>query len=443
MRLFGLLLILIAFLVPAFGFADLAQRHDAAAIFSQYLGACALIAMAIAQLLATRLAGLEAVFGGMDRIYVLHKWLAIVAVVCVLLHDTIDADIDGIGRETWLTETAETLGEISLYSLLVLATVSVATFVPYHLWKITHKVMGTVFAAGALHFIFILKPFANGDALALYILAFCSAGVLAYIYTLLPIAAYKGWRGYTVTAVEPTGDAVAVTLTPTGRGLRHRAGQFAFVTFDLPDLGEVHPFTISKAPDNAGVVRFTIKALGDYTQAVSRALAQGVQARVSRPFGHFHLDRSPGDQIWIASGVGITPFAAWAPAVGDIDGNVHLFYCVRSRALAPHLRELETLAARHPNFHLHVIESQTAGRLRPEDIAVHIPTGREAVGVAFCGPKDMREAFRHGLARLGFAPRRLRYEEFEIRSGLGLRKLAAWLIARFGAGEPARRRRPA
>lgn len=429
MRILGLTLIVIAFVIPAYWFADLAQRYDATAVFSQYLGACALIAMSFSQLFATRLAGLEAIFGGMDRIYVLHKWLAIIAVACVLLHDTIDADIDGLGRETWLTDTAETLGEISLYSLLVLATVSVATFVPYHLWKATHKFMGAVFAAGALHFMFILKPFANGDVLGLYILAYCGVGVLAYLYTLLPIGALKGWRSYVVSAVEPTGDGIAVTLKPDGRGMRHRAGQFAFVSFDLPGLREVHPFTISKAPDDDATVRFTIKGLGDYTQALAADIGIGVTARVSRPFGHFHCDNTR-DQVWIASGIGITPFVAWAKSVGDVKGDVHLFYCVRSRALASHLRELETLAVRHANFHVHLMESQTMGRLTPNAVAAHITASRSNVGVAFCGPKAMREAFRHGLAAHGFSPRHFRYEEFEIRSGLGLRKLAAWLSRR-------------
>jgi len=40
---------------------------------SQYFGSAALIVMAISQLLATRFRVLEVIFGGLDRIYVLHK----------------------------------------------------------------------------------------------------------------------------------------------------------------------------------------------------------------------------------------------------------------------------------------------------------------------------------------------------------------------------------
>ena len=289
MRSIGLLIIALAFAVPLNWFAGLAQRHDTVALLSQYFGVCALIAMGLSQVMATRLAGLEAIFGGIDRIYVLHKWLGIAAMALVLLHDTIDAEMNGLGPETSLSELAETLGEISLYALLILVVISITTFVPYHLWKYSHKLMGGFFAASALHFLFIQKPFANSDPLGLYVLAFCIAGVVAYIYTLLPIDLFKGWRRYTVNAVTHNGDAVTVTLSPVGRGHRHRAGQFAFLRFQAPASREIHPFTISKAPDDDRSLRFTIKSLGDYTGSLGSSIEQGLRASVSRPFGHFRL----------------------------------------------------------------------------------------------------------------------------------------------------------
>ena len=60
--------------------------------------------MAWGQILSTRLRGIETVFGGLDRVYVLHKWAGIIAMIAVLLHDTIDADMRDLGRETALNE---------------------------------------------------------------------------------------------------------------------------------------------------------------------------------------------------------------------------------------------------------------------------------------------------------------------------------------------------
>ena len=105
----------------------------------------ALIARAISQTIATRIPPVEWLFGGLDRAYVLHKWLGIGALAAILLHDTIDADMAGLGREALLTEAAETAGEIALYGFLVLVVITVATFVPYHLWRWTHRLMGVFF----------------------------------------------------------------------------------------------------------------------------------------------------------------------------------------------------------------------------------------------------------------------------------------------------------
>lgn len=49
------------------------------ALFSQYLSTLALILMAWAQIMATRAAGIEALMGPLDRVYVLHKWSGIIA----------------------------------------------------------------------------------------------------------------------------------------------------------------------------------------------------------------------------------------------------------------------------------------------------------------------------------------------------------------------------
>ena len=145
--------------VPFIWWPSIAQGRDVSALFSQYLGIWALIAMALLQFIATRWPGVEAVFGGLDRGYVLHKWLGIGAMAAILLHDTIDAEMDGLGRETALVELAETLGELSLYGILILVVITIATFIPYHLWRWTHRLMGFFFMAGAFHYLFILSHF--------------------------------------------------------------------------------------------------------------------------------------------------------------------------------------------------------------------------------------------------------------------------------------------
>lgn len=428
MRAAGLVIIVFSCLIPAYLFATLPDIPDPVALFSQYLGTLALILMAWAQIMATRAPGIEALMGPMDKVYVLHKWSGIVAMTAILLHDTIDADMDGIGRETALTEIAETLGELSLYGLLVLVVISIATFIPYHLWRWTHKAMGGFFIAGAIHYLFILKPFANGSALGLYVGAICVAGVLAYAVTLLPTSMRRSVR-YEVSAIRETGRATEITMAPTGKPLRFAPGQFAVFTFGSRGLTEPHPFSLSVPPAADGTLQITVKALGDFTHRLGRDLTPGTPLRVQGPFGRFQRrTRANAAEIWVAGGIGITPFLAWAEALpNSLPEPVTLFWCVRSRDEAPQIERVEAAAKRVDNLTLHILTSDTGDRLTADRIAA---TANGPLKLWFCGPAGLRRALQSGLARHGISARDIHYEEFEFRTGIGLKRLAARIANR-------------
>ncbi len=429
MRLFGILLIVVTVAFPAFQLVALPNVPDQVALFSQYLGLAALILMAWGQIMSTRLPGVEFVFGGLDRVYVLHKWAGITAMFAVLLHDTIDAEMRGLGGETVLNELAETLGEISLYGLLILVVISVATFIPYHLWKWTHKGMGALFAAASFHFFFILKPFAMGDPAGLYTGAFCAAGLAAYIWMLLPDQ-MRASKGYTITDLKNTGGAVAISMKPSGKALKPSHGQFGLLQFIGTGKYEAHPFSFSKINED-GTLRVTVKPLGDFTSGLRASLDVGQDVRIQGPFGRFRL-AAKSSEVWIAGGIGITPFLAWAHALGNDSPTVDLFYCARSRQEAPHLDELESLAVSKPNFNLHLTLSSENKRLTADLISELSSCDLSEAKISFCGPVPLREALQRGLRRYGVGPRHFHFEEFEFRTGVGLKRLAAWVLAQKG-----------
>ena len=434
MKPFGILIILVATLLPLYWYIPQAGQHDALATVSQYLGSASLILMGIVQFLATRVRGIEAVFGGMDRIYVLHKWLAVIAIVFAAIHDVVDADMDGLGDETFLTDLAETMGEIGFYGLLILGIVTVITFVPYHYWKWSHRFMGFFFALSAVHFAFILKPFSNSDPLGLYVLAFCALGVLSYLYLLLP----KHWTSqtatYTVKDIQRLDDVTEIHLLPEGRGIKHKAGQFAFISFDVPDQKEPHPFTISSSPDDSRGIRFSIKNLGDYTAKLNRSVQQGTTAKLSRALGHFTQPSSEVSQVWIAAGIGITPFIAWAQTLDQSQkAPIRLYYCVASRDKALYLDELQAVAETINNFELVLVVSGEDERLNAARIQQELSGDMSAYSAYFCGPKAMRESLKTDLQGMGLKRGAFHYEEFEIRSGVGIRKLLTWVLQRYGS----------
>ena len=430
MRFISIPIIVLLNVIPLFWLLPLVGKHDPLALFSQYIGCVALILMGVGQVMAMRMRWMEAIFGGLDEIYVLHKWVGIVAMIAVLLHDTIDAEMDGLGRETFLVDLGETLGELSLYGLLILVVITLTTFIPYHLWKVTHKFMGAFFAASALHYLFMLKPFGNMDPVGLYVSFFCLVGFVGYLYTLLPFRVIEGRHRYKVSHLERSGDAVAVSLDAEKKGLSHKAGQFAFIRFDVPGRSEIHPFTISKARDDQRGMRFTFKPLGDDTRALARKIEIGTNARISPAHGHFTRPRKgQKPEVWIAGGIGVTPFAAFAQELPEDCGSIHFFYCVRGRKDAAHLAEFEALAARNPNFHFHLVESNTMERLTMDQIESALDRPLEELTVYYCGPEAMRKSLQNSFRQAGLNPRRFKYEEFEIRSGILFTPILNWMIA--------------
>ncbi|MGV6840256.1 MAG: ferredoxin reductase family protein, partial [Planktomarina sp.] len=370
--------------------------------------------------MSTRLKGLEAVFGGLDRIYVLHKWAGIAAMIAVLLHDTIDAEMRGLTGNKLLNDIAETLGEISLYGLLILIVVSIATFIPYHLWKWRHKAMGAMFAAGVFHFFFIMKPFSMTDPAGLYTGVFCIIGIAAYIWMLLPDTMHLS-RAYKISDVTTTGDATAITMMPTGKAVKTRPGQFGILRFVGANKPEPHPFSFSQIGTD-GSLRVTVKALGDFTAALPHVVSVGQAVHIQGPFGRFE-NKGKKAQIWIAGGIGITPFMAWADALKDDAMPADLFYCVKSRETAPHLDELVRVAKQKANLTLHVIASDEGQRLSADMIASQFSGDISKMRISFCGPVSLRDALQKGLQKYGVSPRNFHFEEFEFRTGIGFRAI--------------------
>ena len=283
MRVFGLLLIAVLILLPLIWLPAIGVGKDQSALFSQYIGLVALIAMALGQTISTRWGIVETIFGSLDQSYRIHKWLGIGALVAVLVHDTIDAEMRGIGRPGALEDVAETAGEISLYGLLILVLITVATFIPYNLWKFTHRLIGTFFVLGAFHYIFILKPYGNFDPLGIYMLVICTVGTIAYLYTSAP-RGFRPYRKYKVTSASKAGNALAIDMEPLGKPVKHRAGQFAFFSFVDAGMTEPHPFTISSTPREDGSLRITVAPLGDFTTRLMNRVKAGQDLRVEGPF---------------------------------------------------------------------------------------------------------------------------------------------------------------
>jgi len=75
-------------------------------------------------------------------------------------------------------------------------------------------------------------------------------------------------------------------------------------------------------------MRFAIKALGDETSQLLDVVRPGMPAVIGGPFGRFSHEKGTSRQLWIAGGIGVTPFLSWLRALDNhpLRGRVDFFY---------------------------------------------------------------------------------------------------------------------
>lgn len=400
-----------------FAFKDAVGEEDPVA-FALFIGSVSIVLMVWSNLLSTRLRFLEPLFGGLDRTYAWHRWFGALSVAAMWYHiQTID-DVEGIrGASESVADTAEELAGLGETVLYVLVVVSVIRWVPYRWWKISHKLMIVPFVFSSWHFHTSTKPYANDDLWGRWFQALMLMGIAAWCYRVLWYDIFRQGHRYSVSRIENLHGTTTLELIPINKKLTYRPGQFAF--FRLIDSGskEAHPFTIASHPHEP-CLRIHIKGLGDWSCEIATKSAVGDVVRVEGPYGRLQLFPSRSDRkvVWVAGGVGITPFLGVLkqPSWGVLP---HLFYAVRSREEAPELDELE-LAHRDGRLVLHLFVSREGQRLTTDDIITCFAnTGLERAHVVMCGPSSLVRQMTAVVRSLG--ANRVHVEEFDMRSGVG------------------------
>ena len=387
------------------------------ALVATLIGGFAFLLMSIAIVLSTRPMFLEGAFGGLDRMYRVHRICGVSAGLLVLLHfiaapSDLPAGADAAANA--LVPSAP-LGMIALALLVISLALTLNRKVAYHRWRIVHRGMGVVFIIVAAHFLTVPEVFmerAGGSGLVL--MAAAVVGGLAFLANLLGLTRRGGHR-FTVEAVNPLGRATEVVLKPRERTFDFLPGQFAMVEMADRPFREPHPFTISSAPGDDRL-RFSIKVLGDWTRRVREDLAPGGDVLVRGPYGRFVSDRAVHRQVWLAGGIGITPFLSMIRAMQPDDPRqVLLVYALREKAEALFLDELRRCEAAIAGLRLALLQSNRG------DFA-NIDTIRENVGFAtqdaeyfLCGPKPMVTSLKKSLRAAGVSRSKIHSEAFEFR----------------------------
>jgi predicted ferric reductase len=385
-------------------------------------GAEAVLLFSCALVLATLLAPIERAFGGLDRVARWHRYAAVAGVLLLIPH----AALVSSAPDRYATSLGHALGDVAFVGLLVLALWALAPSLraarwpgliqrmaraSYERWLTAHRLTGLFVIVAVVHGAIVDPVLHRSTLLRVVFLTVAGLGTVAYLYRELFARYFVPIYDYTVVKVQRLNKTtLGVSLAPTRAPLSFAPGQFVFLALGGADGWERHPFSVSSSPSDPR--ELTIKASGDYTRELYERLRPGIPAKLAGPFGGFDYRSGGNDQIWIAGGIGVTPFLSWIRSIdGQFDRTVDFYYAVAHGDDALDLEEIQAVTDRHPSLRFHLVCAETDGKLTPEEVIRGLPPG-VSPWVYMCGPPPMMKAFSAGLHRLGISNSHIRWEQF-------------------------------
>lgn len=354
--------------------------------------------------------------GGLESMYRWHHRLAVLAYVLLLSHPialAAAAATHDVGS-AWLaispsqSSPANAIGWIALLGLVAGLATTFMWRLNYGLWRRLHMTLAVAVLLAIAH-VFAYRGVEVGS------IVLAVPAVLALGWRILRADRGATARPYEVSAVTRLPSATEIVVRPLAAPLTIAPGQFVMAAFfegaTFRGCGEFHPYTVTDTRDD-GTLVLAIKSLGDCTQHI-QSMESGVAARIQGPFGTFLQGASNRAALWIAGGIGITPFVAVLRAGGP-EHDTELLYAYRRAKDALYLPEILDHASRNRRLQFRGFELQED--LRPLLSALQSVPALARRDVHLCGPPPMIDALLAELEALRIPRARIHFERFDFRA---------------------------
>lgn len=425
-------------LLPAaiFLFTSSAADWNSTAVVLNTLGRLAGVAglsfMLVAAILSSRVPGFDKLFGGLTKLWSTHHHLAAVSFLLLLIHPvllafsgitvSLDAGVSILFPGN--NSIPFILGWLALIVMMIFLAPSFAFFGEpnYQRWKLMHRLAGVALVLALVHSFMLARQVNYLWEHVLWSL-YAGLAVLAILYRWgfskqLWFERHGRLRYRVVGMTKPLPSVVELELQPEQERLDYESGQFIYFTpYDKQlraGYAEEHPYTISSPPSESNL-RVAVKDLGDASRAL-QSIQFGSPVQVEGPYGAFFPSTYNEDgELWIAGGIGITPFLSRARhfASKESEVNVHCILCVQDEARALYRDELQAIAEDLPGFKVTMHYFYREGPITADFVQAHCPdfTKRNCY---VCGPKAMQTCVQKFLRSAGVPKKRIHTEEFNL-----------------------------
>lgn len=338
-----------------------------------------LTSFALVFFLAARNKWTEKWFGGYDVIYPIHKYLSILALVTVVIHGQLielsrGGEGGGVGK----------IGSVAQFLFIALIVITIiGRKLKYEDWRTIHRFMVVPYAIGLYHtYVSGIVGWTQLSVLNVWIIGGAIIGLASSAYMVLFYRRIGFTHKAKVTGLKHLSDSSLEIQMTLKKPMNFKVGQYIFFRVKQSGLEQApHPFSISGG--DGKILYISIKALGDFTTQVIQQLEIGSNVELNGPYGHLYFEKGAAKQIWIAGGVGITPFMAYLRD-RTLEFPVDLYYSYRGESEALYKKFLEDYQAKNPNFKLHITDTSKSARWDPATLVSDAQTT-----IFMCGPSQM------------------------------------------------------
>lgn len=358
--------------------------------------------------ISSRMKYLEKYIAPIDKLYFVHKLLSGLCIFSLIIHGNMMERYKGEG-----TSLVAQGGRVSLimfvtftlFSLIGLYLVRKNNNLAYELWKNLHRFMLLPFLIGAYHtlnngYIKVLSPSLYGIWMSIVIFS----GIILAVYSsiLYDIIAFRK-KVKILSVIRLNKDIVEITMEKPFDKIKE--GQFAFFKFYGDKIkSEAHPFTISDI--GLSHIKIAVKASGDFTKILYDNISTDYLASVNGPYGAFDYTKKSRKQLWIAGGIGVTPFMSFISSSVAENYNIKLYYVYKNNDDSVYKNDIMEKVG--SNIDYHPVSTKDSGR--PD--FTRIISEYEPEDIFICGPVKMRESIINSAREKGFSKKSVHYEKF-------------------------------
>ena len=385
----------------------------------------AISALSINFFLSTRLKLFDKIFKGLDRMYRTHKVVGRISLFFIILHPIFlmvsnSQDLDIVLTYVLPIGPFEiAIGVISVYIFLILLSLTVAINLPYHWWHNSHKILGIILLLAGFHAIFSGSDISSYPALKFWVIFLWSLGLVSWLYMLLFYKLIGPKFNVKIEKVDHFEDVTELTFKKP-KGFDYQPGQYLFIRFPrFEGYKELFPFSISSDPSQKNM-RISVKRSGDFTSKQIPELKKEDKAIIMGPYGKFGESylKHDKDMLWIAGGIGITPFLSLAKHESNYPSNrkIILNWATKDKCTAFHDRELVAETKKNKNFEYISWFSSKKGRLNIDEIEKIIKNKMQVknIKILMCGPPPMVYNLSRGFHKLGVQYHNIVFEDFNM-----------------------------